>query len=109
MSSAWDQAAALLDAKVDEYLGDDIDYAANGVTFAPIKGFVLLNMASLGLESIDEIVGSRNRVKIAKAVLPRPERTHRLRHPRLGSGTFRPAGTVPEEQGRYWLFDVEKV
>jgi hypothetical protein len=109
--SAWDNASALLDDKVDEGVGDTIEYAANGVNFVNMQGFVIPDVADPGpAEFIDETVATRWKIKIAKRKLPYPEITHRLRHPKLGAGNFRPIGAVPDPQtqGRYWLFDVEK-
>lgn len=106
---SWDQASAAMDSAVDALLGDTIAYAANGVTFVDIKGFVLFTDAPLGLDATDEIFDSRPRVKIDRTVVPYPDPQHRLRHAKLGPGTYRPAGSVPEQQGRYWLFDVERV
>lgn len=103
----WDQLSAAMDQAVDDRLGDTISYAANGVSFEEIKGFVLLSEASLGLESIDEVISTRPRVKIAKALLPYPEPTHRLRHAKIGQGTFMPASVRSDNGGDYWLFDVE--
>lgn len=104
----WDQASQLMDETVDETLGDDIQYAANGVSFAPLKGFVMFSGEPPVLDGIDEILGSRPRVKIAKSKVPYPDPDHRLRCPkRLGPNTFRPAGAAPAEQGRYYIFDVE--
>ena len=103
----WDQLSAAMDQAVDDRLGDTISYAANGVSFEEIKGFVLLSEASLGLESIDEVISTRPRVKIAKALLPYPEPTHRLRHAKIGQGTFMPASVRSDNDARYWLFDVE--
>ena len=106
---SWDQLSAAMDQAVDDRLGDTISYAANGVSFEDIKGFVLLSEAALGLESIDEAISTRPRVKIAKALLPYPEPTHRLRHTKIGQGTFMPASVRSDSDARYWLFDVEPV
>lgn len=105
----WDQASAAMDEQIDARLGDTISYAANGVTFVDLKGYVLFEEAPLGLEAIDEIMGSRPRIKISKAVVPCPEPVHRLRSAKLGAETYRPAGSAPENQGRYWIFDVERI
>lgn len=106
---SWDQASAAMDEAIDARLGDTISYAANGVSFVDLNGYVLFEEVPLGLEAIDEIMGSRPRIKIAKSVVPYPEPAHRLRHAKLGPATYRPAGSNPENQGRYWLFDVERV
>lgn len=107
--SNWDDHAALMDATVDDRLGDTIEYAANGVNFVDMKGYVQFTDAVSGLDATDEIFDSRPRVKIAKAVLPYPDPAHRLKSTKLGAATYRPGGSVPQEQGRYWLFDVERI
>lgn len=104
---SWDQLSAAMDQVVDQALGDTISYAANGVDFADIKGFVLLSAEALGMDSIDEVQATRPRVKIAKSLLPYPEMTHRLRHAKLGQGNFAPASVRSDTDARYWLFDVE--
>ena len=105
----WDQASELMDDQVDETLGDTISYAANGVSFSDIKGFVLFFGEPPVLDGIDEIMGSRPRVKIARSKVPYPDPSHRLRcAKRLGAHTFKPAGALPAEQGRYYIFDLEK-
>lgn len=106
---SWDSAAAAMDAEVDARLGDTISYAANGVTFVDVSGFVLFTDVPLGLDASDEIFDARPRVKLAKAVVPYPDPQHRLRSTKLGEATYRPAGSLPQEQGRYWLFDVERI
>lgn len=105
----WDQASAVMDQAVDARLGDTIAYAANGVSFVALKGFVDFTGDPIGLDATDEIFNSRPRIKVAKAVIPYPDPSHRLQSSKLGPGTFRPAGSVPVEQGRYWLFDIEKI
>ncbi|MBX9814076.1 MAG: hypothetical protein K2X76_05180 [Sphingomonas sp.] len=104
----WDQlATTMMDQAIDDRLGDTLSYAANGVDFFELKGFVLLSHEGLGVEAIDEVVATRPRVKIAKARLPYPEPNHRLRHRKLGLGVFQPGSVRDDTDSRYWLFDVE--
>lgn len=105
----WDALSAQLDTACDDGVGDTIAYAANGVSFVDIKGYVLFTENPLGLDATDEIFDTRPRIKLAKAVVPYPEPQHRIRSAKLGPATYRPAGSIPEDQGRYWLFDVERV
>jgi hypothetical protein len=107
--SVWDRAAATMDAAVDRILGDRISYALDGKKFELLEGFVIDENARSGMDEIDEPVSTRKRVKIAKALVPAPSMTHRIRHPRLGPGTYQPLGSQPETEGRYWLFDVQEV
>lgn len=108
---SWDDLAAQMDLVVDNGLGDTIQLALNGLTFVDVQGFVLPFAASEGLGAFDETLGSRIRVKLAKAIVgeEEPSRAIRLRSAKLGSSTWRPAGSHPDDQGRYWIFDIQKV
>jgi hypothetical protein len=108
--SLWDIAAAKMDAAVDGIVGDTISYALDGLNFADVQGFVLDDTTGEdGYEALREDNAVRKRVKIAKAKVPEISLDHRLRHPRLGTATFRPTNSIPQSEGRYWLFDVQKV
>lgn len=107
--SMWDRASARMDAAVDT-LGDNIEYALDGVTFVNVKGFIFDNVdGETSYESFDDDFDLRKRVKIPRAFLAQPLRSHRLRHPRLGTGSFQPGNSEPKSEGRYWLFEVQKV
>jgi hypothetical protein len=107
--SMWDSASALMDAAVDT-LGDTILYKRAGESeFTAIKGFVIENVAGETVDEIDEIVSSIPRVKIHKSIVASPSKFDRLQHPKIGPGTYRPLGKDPQTQGRYWVFDVQKV
>jgi hypothetical protein len=115
--SLWDAASARMDAVVDEKVGDRLRYRRGGVWLGDpqvaegdrtIAGFVFDENTPTNVDEIDEVLGNRKRVKVAKALVALPDKTDRIQHPRLGPGLFRPAGTVPEAQGRYWLFDVQE-
>jgi hypothetical protein len=112
--SIWEAAAARMDAAVDTYLGDTILVQMGGGEFdpfVPMKAFVIDVDASqpTDFDPIDEPLGNRKRIKIAKGTMPVVSVNHRIKHPRLGEGVYRPSGALPENQGRYWLFDVQKV
>jgi hypothetical protein len=108
--SDWDASSAKMDEDVDAHLSDTISYSTDeGATFNDIAGFVLPFAEGLALGPIDPSLGSRYRVKVRKSLVAAPDRTHRLRQPKLGAGTFRPSGDDPDEQGRYWIFDIQKV
>lgn len=108
--SDWETASAKMDQEVDARLADTISYSTDGgATFVPTPGFILPFTESFGLGGIDAPLGSRMRVKIAKAILAAPLPTHRLTHPLLGADTWKPAGEDPDQQGRYWIFDIQKV
>ncbi len=104
--SDWDRNSALMDEAIDERLGDVISYSANGVVFDDIKGYVLFPEFASGAGPIDEAFDARPQIKIARSKLPYPDPSHRLRAEKLGPGLFRPTGSVPQNQGRYWLFDI---
>lgn len=108
--SDWDVASEKMDEDVDARLSDTINYSTDeGASYEEIAGYVLPFAEGLGLGPIDAPLGSRYRVKIRKTLIPEPHRTHRLRHRLLGDATYRPAGSDPDDQGRYWIFDVQKV
>jgi hypothetical protein len=101
-----------MDASVDSVLGDSIRFSSDGgSTWSTQSGFVLSAAMTGGIVGMDEPLGGRMRVKMARDLFTDglPGRSVRLEHARLGTGTFRPAGGEPEEQGRYILFDVQKV
>lgn len=115
--SLWERASALLDVGVDSVVGDRLRYRHNGVWLgapaaagepAVVEAFVLNVSAPLNLEEIDETLGTRPRVKIAKALVDLPVRGDRIQHPRLGPGWFQPSGAAPDSDGRYWVFDVQE-
>lgn len=108
----WSELSARLDATVDDTLGDTIQLSLNsGATYTPVKGFVGPFVAGIGIGAMDEPLGSRNRVKLDRSLFGGglPGRNVRVQHALLGAGTYRPASGEPEEQGRYVLFDVQKV
>ncbi len=109
---AWEDLAAQMDSTVDDVLGDGIRFSNDsGATWTTQQGFVLSASLTNGIIGMDEPLGAKMRVKMARDLFPSgvPGRTVRLQHSRLGAGTYRPAGGEPEEQGRYILFDVQKV
>jgi hypothetical protein len=110
---SWDDLAAKMDADVDTVLGDTILFSADaGSSWSSENGFVLSASMTNGIIGMDEPLGARMRVKMARDLFGAsglPGRSVRLQHARLGQGTYRPAGGEPEEQGRYILFDVQRV
>jgi hypothetical protein len=101
--------AARMDAGVDSRLGDSISYDS-GAGFRSIKGFVIdvepdTDMAIAGIDPLPQ----RKRIKIAIDVVPEVRQAHRIQSPLLGAGTFRPRAGRPRVEGRYNLFEVERV
>ena len=112
----WARAARVLDTAVDSVVGDRLRYRHRGVWLGPldvaepervVEGFVLINAGSLNTDEIDETLGHRRRVKISIALVDDPIQSDRIQHPMLGPGWFCPAGATPENDGRYWIFDVQ--
>jgi len=117
--SLWDKYSKILDDNVDRGVGDRIRYQRAGVwlgdTDLPpaersIPGFVLFFGAPRNIDEIDEGLGSRTRVKVSMDLIgtDEPLRSDRIQHPKLGPGSFQPSGSIPETEGRYWIFDVQK-
>jgi hypothetical protein len=107
--SAWDRAAARMDAAYHAHLADRINYSIAGAAFAMIPGTVIDETEPLtGVDEFDETLGERKRVKVAKALVPVVSMQDRIQHPRLGPGTFRPVGKHVATQGRDWIFDVQE-
>ena len=108
----WDQLSQLMDGKVDAVLGDTISYSIAGGPFKPVQGFVVTAAEPQNGDGdyLDPILGVRKRVKLNKDLGITPGRGDRMRHPKLGAGTWRALEPEDDEatQGRYWIFDVQK-
>lgn len=108
----WSDLSAQMDEAVDTALGDTITTSLDeGGTWAPVQGFVLPASSTGGIVGMDEPLGQRSRVKMPRDLFPagEPDRKVRIQHTRLGAGIYRPCGGESENQGRYVLFDVQKV
>ena len=109
----WESASPIMDGKVDQILGDTFSVSLDGgQTYEPRKGFYLPVSAGGGFSPYDENLGSKPRVKMSKDILgdtPPDRRYVRLRYAKLGDATYCPGGAEPDEQGRYWIFDIQKV
>jgi hypothetical protein len=114
--SIWDTASRMLDKPVDNILGDRMRYWHDGVwlgdaSVSPDRrvtpGFVVFAVGPQNIDEIDETLGNRKRVKIARDLVDMPNRNDRIQHPKLGPGWFCPSGAQPETEGRYWIFDVQ--
>lgn len=108
---AWSDHAARMDDKVDLMLGDDIELAVDGVTFIPVKGFIIRPTESVdGIIGLDGPLGSRYRAKLNNALFlgEGPSNATRLRSTKLPAGTWKAGGDDPDEQGRYVIFDLQK-
>lgn len=105
---SWDDLADRMDALVDDKLGDALSYSQGGAPAATVMGFVLDYDAVDGVPSLDTL-GKRMRIKVNKTLVPVISRNDRIAHWKLGASTWRPEVDKIETQGRYWLFDIQKV
>lgn len=108
--SFWAVASARMNTAVDDIVGDRVMYSLDGVAFTQMPAFAIdVVNGEDAATGLDDDFAVRKRVKISKALVPEVTLSHRIRHPRLGAGTFRPTNSVPQTEGEYWLFDVQKV
>jgi len=105
----WAENAATMDTVVDDELGDVVYYACDGSSFTRLKAFVIIETEDLRMDGIDGNLGSRPRLKIGKYLVSTIEASHRIKAARLGEGTFKPGPDQPDEDDRYWIFDLMKV
>ncbi len=109
----WDQLAGRMDTEVDERLGEKIYVSFDrGASYDEVKGFYTPTVGSQGLVGFDEILGSRPRLKLRKTLFPGEREpnfeTDRFRSVKMGAFVYRPSGSNPDEQGRYFIFDVQR-
>lgn len=109
----WETHSPQMDDDIDSRLGDTISLSLDaGATFSDIVGYILLVVVSSGIDGFDETLGYRPRAKIRKTIIgadPPDRSVVRLRSAKLGDFTYQPAGGEPDDQGRYWLFDIQKI
>ena len=110
--SDWDRVSGNMDAQIDARLADTVAFSPDGDAdepFVDIAAFVLPYPEGLNLGELDPTLGARWRIKVAKANVPEILAQQHYRHHKLGDATWRPAGEDPDDQGRYWIFDIQKV
>ena len=109
-------AAKMMDAGVDNYLGDSLIYARAGQAAVVTKGF-LIDPADGEWDTSDSSiskVGARVRLKINRDFLPAAMPGDRITadpaspHPLLGDATWKPGPGRPAVNGRYIIFDLQK-
>lgn len=109
---SYAEKAALMDAEVDDRLGDSIFYSFTGAHYVELKGFVIEvdQGDEYGGVALDPQV-RRRRVKLSVAKLGgrKPQQSDRIKAEMLGEGVYRPSVGKVATAGRYWLFDVVKV
>lgn len=109
MPTTYETARLKMNAAVDRHLGDTIRLKRAGESgYRDVIGFVLEVDPPFGSDELDPLP-QRRRIKIAKAVLDRPQETDRFQHKALGEGTFMPGVDVDTAHGDYWIFDVQEV
>lgn len=107
----------MMDAQVDEHLGDSITYKIDGVPLArrdgdpTVPGF--LGLFSDDGALIEGITPQQLRwqLKIAVTWLPAngPSMRHTVSAPGLGNNmVYRPGPSTKTEDGRYWIIDLQK-
>lgn len=107
MIPRYEDLEPIMDARVEDHLGDSISYSRNGEAPVIIRGFINLFTDDGAIEGADPI-RRRWTVSINKAKLDRPLATDRLTHPKLGPLTYKPStGTITGE-GRDWVFGLQK-
>lgn len=98
-----------LDRRVMDSLGDSMSYAAPGGVFSPIRGFVDFGEQERDLET-GKIIAQEIAVEVLRADVPvRPSSASRVIIKQYGTQTFKPVNVRLSEDGRHWLFEVEKV
>ena len=109
--AAWDELAAQMDEEVDAAVGDTIAYSVNGgVDYVDYPGFLIPFEQGLGLDGIDETLGRRLRVKLGVRFVPKVSRAHRLKVvAKMGEQVYQPIESVEANDGRYNVFDIQKV
>lgn len=113
MPISWEAAEQLLDDKADAFVGDSIELSVDGgSTFVLRRGYYLPVAQNAGIEAFDEVLGNKHRFKMRKAYFPGGRfpsfANDRIRCSKTGSTIWRPSGSEPDEQGRYFVFDVQK-
>lgn len=101
-----------MDARVDADLGDSISYRT-GAALPPLE-------SAPGKPTIPAFLILRNSevdlgrppiwtCKVHRSFLPGlPATTHRIDHPKLDGVTYRPATDTLDDDGDYYLFDLQK-
>jgi hypothetical protein len=106
----------MMDAQVDNRLGDSIIYKVNGtpVERAPgdptIPGFLILFGDDGGVIADVRPQIERWRLKVHKRFVPAggPSMRHTVDSPKLDSITHRPTASNADSDGDYWYVDLQK-
>lgn len=112
--SLFEQYQPMMDAAVDDMLGDSISLSTdNGASFKDTRAFFLFDEAGSGAQGFGvaelDYLRQRVRLKISKVKLPDHSVPWRVRSIKFPGKTFRMSGDQATEEGRYWLLDIQEV
>lgn len=114
MPTPYEEMAGFLDDMVDDTLGDSIEVKLSVGAWTPRTAFIIEETAGLDTQGfqITELdpLRQRQRIKIRKDYVPTVDQSVRFRAARLGgsSALWRPSGDMPQQEGRYWLIDIQR-
>lgn len=98
-----------LDHACRDWLGEVIEYAANGTAFADKRGHVDYRDMVKAME-IAQAIAQDITVSLLRAdVAAKPAATARLRLSRHSGKTFKPLNVRLDESGTHWEFEVQEV
>lgn len=112
--SLWEAYKPMMDAQVDNGLGDSISYVPEGASEplgdnGIIHGFISMWGDGGGADGIDP-AAIRWFAKIKKTHLPhRPKRGDRLTAAKLGGTPYQPQASNHMDNGDYWIFDIARI
>lgn len=107
--SLWEQMKPMMDAQVDNGLGNSISYTPEGEQARVVQGFIIMYGDPGGMDGIDP-ANIRWYAKIKKDLLPhRPRKGDRLTAAPLRNRPYQPQASQHDEGGDYWIFDIAKV
>lgn len=103
---------ARLDDSVDDVLGDSIEVRHGVGPWVPRMAFIQFDVAGssnqgFGIDEIDSL-RTRTRLKIRQTHIPTPSTAVTIRATGKLAGIWRLSGDIPEQEGRYWLLDIQK-
>ena len=107
----FDDAVEIVDQKADERLGNSVEYSTDaGGTYPVIKAYVIVAAEAMDgngeFGNLDPI-NHGDRLKVKKTIVPVPDKSHIVRHPKLPA-PMRPENWQSVEGGRYWMIDLQK-
>ena len=112
--SLWESLKPMMDAQVDNGLGDSISYVPEGASVplgenGIIHGFILMWGDECRGDGIDPAM-IRWYAKIKKTLLPhRPKKGDRLTCAKLGATPYQPMASNHADTGDYWIFDIARI